>query len=144
MSIKAGELRHKVVIQRYNNGAKDKAGFELPSQWVEHASIWSKITPLSSNDLISAQSEQSEVTARMKVRYRTDIDTTMRVIWKGRIFAISSQGLDDNEDGYIYTTFNLSGGVERFDDRISPKSELNATLETLVNEDLPNALNNKG
>lgn len=143
MSIKAGELRHRVIIQRYNSSAKDKDGFELPSQWVEHAALYAKITPLSSNDLISAQSEQSEVTARMKVRYRTDIDTTMRVIWKGRVFAISSQGLDDNNDGYTYTTFNLSGGVERFDGRISPKSELNATLETLVNEDLPNALNPK-
>lgn len=143
MSIKAGELRHKVIIQRYSIAAKDKDGFELPSQWVDYVSIWSKITPLSSNDLISAQAEQSEVTARMKTRYRTDINTNMRVIWKGRIFAISSQGLDDNEEGYIYTTFNLSGGVERFDDRISPKSELNATLETLVNEDLPNAFNHK-
>lgn len=116
MGIKAGELRHKVIIQRYTVGAKDEDGFELPSQWVEHAAIWSKITPLSSNDLISAQAEQSEVTARMKIRYRTDIDTTMRVIWKGRVFAINSQGLDDNEDGYTYTTFNLTGGVEKFKD----------------------------
>lgn len=116
MGIKAGELRHRVIIQRYNSGGKDKDGFELPSQWVEHAALYAKITPLSSNDLISAQSEQSEVTARMKIRYRTDIDTKMRVIWKGRVFAISSQGLDDNDDGYTYTTFNLSGGVETFKD----------------------------
>lgn len=143
MSLKAGELRHRVIIQRCNDSLKDKNGFELPPVWIDHAEVWSKITPLSSNDLISAQAKQSEVTARMKVRYRTDIDTTMRVIWKGRIFAISSDGLDDSEDGYIYTTFNLSGGVERFADQVSPKSALNMGLENLVNEDLPNALNPK-
>ena len=54
----------------------------------------------------------------MKVRYRTglDIDTTMRVIWKGRIFAIDSQGLDDSDTGVEFTTFNLNGGIEQFKD----------------------------
>lgn len=50
----------------------------------------------------------------MMVRYNTEIDTGMRVIWKGRTYAIDSQGLDDNEDGMTYTTFNLRGNVENF------------------------------
>ena len=116
MGIKAGQLRHRVTIEQYSAGESDDDGFELPSQWVVITKLWAKITPLSSKDLISAQSEQSEVTARMTVRYNTTINTAMRVIWKGRIFAIDSQGLDDNEDGYTYTTFNLSGGVEIFKD----------------------------
>ena len=48
----------------------------------------------------------------MMVRYNTEINTTMRVIWKSRTYAIDSQGLDDNEDGMTYTTFNLRSGVE--------------------------------
>lgn len=114
MGIKAGQLRHRVTIEKYSSGESDDDGFELPAQWVEFTKLWAKITPLSSKDLISAQAEQSEVTARMVVRYNTTINTTMRVIWKGRLFAIASQGLDDNEDSYTYTTFNLSGGVEIF------------------------------
>lgn len=116
MGIKAGQLRHRVTIEQYDAGGKDADGFELPSQWSVHSKLWAKITPLSSKDLLSAQAEQSEVTARMMVRYNTAINTTMRVIWKGQTFAIDSDGLDDNEDGYTYTTFNLRSGVEQFKD----------------------------
>lgn len=112
MGVRAGQLRHRVTIESYSSGGRDDDGFELPSQWIEHSKLWAKVTPLSSKDLISAQGEQSEVTARMMVRYNTDIDTGMRVIWKGRTYAVDSQGLDDNEDGMTYTTFNLRSGVE--------------------------------
>lgn len=112
MPVLAGQLRHRVTIEKYNAGGRDDDGFALPAAWVEHGKLWAKITPLSSKDLMRAQAEQSEVTARMLVRYNTEIDTTMRVIWKGRTFAIASEGLDDNEDGMTYTTFNLSQGVE--------------------------------
>ena len=114
MPVKAGQLRHRVTIAKYQAGGRDDDGYDLPAQWTEQGKLWAKVTPLSSKDLLSAQAEQSEVTARMMVRYNTDIDTTMRVIWKGRIFAIASQGLDDNDSGCEYTTFNLSGGIEQF------------------------------
>ena len=116
MAIKAGELRHRVTVQSFVSGGRDDDGCELPSEWIDYKKIWAKITPLSTKDLLSAQAADSEITARMKVRYRTglDIDTTMRVIWKGRVFAIDSQGLDDSDTGVEYTTFNLGGGVEQF------------------------------
>lgn len=50
------------------------------------------------------------------MRYRTDIDTTMRVIHKGIIYAIDSPALDDSGKGNEYCTFMLSGGIERFPD----------------------------
>lgn len=112
MGVRAGQLRHRVTIESYNSGGRDENGFETPATWIEHSKLWAKVTPLSSKDLLSAQAEQSEVTARMMVRYNTKIDTTMRVIWKGRTFAIDSEGLDDNEDSMTYTTFNLRSGVE--------------------------------
>jgi len=112
MSVRAGQLRHRVTIEKYVKGRRDDDGYNLPSQWIENGKLWAKVTPLSSKDLMSAQAEQSEVTARMMVRYNTEIDTTMRVIWKGKVYAIDSEGLDDNEDGVTYTTFNLSSGVE--------------------------------
>ena len=116
MAIKAGELRHRVTVQSFVSGGRDDDGFDLPSEWIDYKKIWAKITPLSTKDLLSAQAADSEITARMKVRYRTglDVDTTMRVIWKGRVFPIDSQGLDDSDTGVEYTTFNLGGGVEQF------------------------------
>lgn len=118
MAVAAGELRHRVIIQQYIKGGRDEDGYDLPSSWTLFKKIYCKITPLSTKDLLSAQAADSEVSARMKVRYQTGlgIDTEMRVIWKDRIFAIDSQGLDDASTGLEYTTFNLSGGVEQFKD----------------------------
>nr|WP_317199798.1 phage head closure protein [uncultured Psychrobacter sp.] len=118
MAVKAGELRHRVTIQEYIKGGRDDDGHELPSDWTLYQTVWAKITPLSTKDLLTAQAAQSEVSARMKVRYQTgqNINTTMRVVWKDRIYAIDSQGLDDADTGLEYTTFNLSGGVEQFKD----------------------------
>ncbi len=113
MGQSAGELRHRVVIQKYQQGGRDDDGFEIEGGWIEYAKLWAKVTPLSAKDLIAAQADQSEGTARMKIRYRTDIDTEMQVIWKNRVFSIKSQALDDNEDSYTYCTFLLGQGVER-------------------------------
>lgn len=113
MGIAAGELRYRVTIEQYGGGGRDEDGFEIASTWSEYAKVWAKITPLSSKDLINAQAAQSEVIARMVVRHRTDITTDMRVVHRGRIYHIASEGLDDNENGLIYTTFQLSSGVER-------------------------------
>jgi len=109
----AGELRHRVVIQKYQQGGRDDDGFEIEGCWIEYAKLWAKVTPLSAKDLIAAQADQSEGTARMKIRYRTDIDTEMQVIWKNRVFSIKSQALDDNENSYTYCTFLLGQGLEK-------------------------------
>lgn len=108
----ASELRHKVKIEVRGEGGRDENGFVLPSSWIPYKTLWAKITPVSARDLALVQSEVTEVTARMKIRYRTDINTAMRVLWKDKIYSIVSEGLDDNEDGYTYTTFNLSYGIE--------------------------------
>lgn len=123
MPVHAGELRNRITVQAFTDGGRDEDGFEIEAAWSDYINLWAKITPLSSKDLISAQADQSEVVARMKIRYREDIDTTMRVIWKGRIFAIDSQALDDNETGVTYSTFNLSGGIERFKGEVWPKAQ---------------------
>ncbi len=118
MAVSAGELRHRVSIQQYIKGGRDDDGFDMPSSWTLFKKVYCKITPLSTKDLLSAQATDSEVSARMKVRYSSGlgIDTDMRVIWKGRTFAIDSQGLDDADTGLEYTTFNLSSGIEQFKD----------------------------
>ncbi|AZP30400.1 head-tail adaptor protein [Acinetobacter pittii] len=113
MGQNAGELRHRVIIQHYIEGGRDEDGFPIECGWSEYKKLWAKITPLSAKDLIAAQADQSEVVARMKIRYREDITTKMQVLWKGRIFSIQSQALDDSEDSYTYGTFLLGQGLEK-------------------------------
>ncbi len=109
----APELRNRVIIQAYTEAGRDDDGFPIEGGWSEFKKLWAKVTPLSAKDLIAAQADQSEVVARMKIRYREDITTKMQVIWKGRIFSIKSQALDDSEDSYTYCTFLLGQGLEK-------------------------------
>ncbi len=113
MGRRAGELCHRVQIQKKTSG-RDENNYPIVEGWVLHKVLWAKVTPLSARDLIAAQAAQSETIARLKINYRTDIETTMRVIHKGRIYAITSPALDDPESGNEYCTFTLSGGLEKF------------------------------
>lgn len=112
MGIKAGELRHRVTVQVLQGG-RDEDGFEIADGWVDYTQLWAKITPLSSRDLMTAQAQGAEVVARMVVRHRTDLTTGMRIIHRGDVYHITSDGLHDNENGLIYTTYQLSKGIER-------------------------------
>ncbi len=107
MAQRAGELCHRITIQKLTSG-RDEDGYPLPEQWTDYVQLWAKVTHLSGKDLIAAQASQSKVIARLKIRYREDIDTTMRVIYKGRAYAIDSQPLEDTNSGYESVTFLLS------------------------------------
>ncbi|QDJ91873.1 phage head closure protein [Acinetobacter haemolyticus] len=116
MGLNAGDLRDRVIIQKKSGSGRDDDGFANTISWVEHANLWAKITPLSARDLFAAQAAQAKTIARMMVRYRTDIDTTMRVIYRGMIYAIDGPALNDAETGNIFSTFLLSNGVEKFNE----------------------------
>lgn len=107
MSQNAGELRHRIMVQHFTSG-RDEDGYPTPEQWVDLMPLWAKVTHLSGNDLIAAQASNSKVVARVKIRYREDIDTTMRVIYKSKTYAIDSQPLEDTNSGYESVTFLLS------------------------------------
>lgn len=107
----ASELRHRVVIQVKGQN-RNTDGYPTSVDWTEYKKLWAKVTHLSGKDLIAAQANQSKVVARLKLRYRKDINTTMRVVYKDQIYAIDSQALEDNNSGNEYITFLLSQGTE--------------------------------
>lgn len=111
--MRSNELRHRVQIQKKTSG-RDENNYPIAEGWKAFKTLWAKVTPLSARDLIAAQAAQSETIARLKINYRTDIDTEMRVIHKGRIYSITSPALDDPDSGNEYCTFTLSGGLEKF------------------------------
>lgn len=110
---RASELRHRVTIQQ-KLIERDENNYPRPEVWIDHVKLWAKVTPLSAKDLLAAQAGQGKTVARMKIRYREDIDTTMRVIHKGRIYAIDGPPLDDPNNSYEYVTLLLSNGTEQY------------------------------
>lgn len=66
-----------------------------------------QFTPLSVKDIIAGQAQNSQITARAKIRYRTDIDHTMRVQYAGRMYETVGEPLADNASGREYLTLVL-------------------------------------
>ena len=111
MSQRAGELCHRVKIQKFTKTYDD---YNYATEtWEDHASLWAKVEFLSVKDTIAASAAQQSTVARCKIRKRNDIESTDRLIFEGRVFSIDGPPMPDNENGKIYCTLMLSGGVEK-------------------------------
>ncbi len=77
---------------------------------MEWARVWAGIEPLSARDFIAAQAVQSEVTARIVIRYREGVTAAMRIKHAGRLYTIHGV-LPDAKSGREYLTLPVSEGV---------------------------------
>lgn len=109
MAIKAGKLRHRVKFQAPGLVQDPVTGEMLPG-WTDFTSAWASIEPLSARDFIAAQANQSEITARIVIRYRPGILPTMRILHRGKVYAIQG-ALPDAKSGLEYLTLPVSEGV---------------------------------
>lgn len=122
MSLEAGRLRHQVRIERLENlldsngdPVQDESTGALSQEWVEVATVWAAIEPLSAREFIQSQATQSEVTARITIRHRDGMDPAMRLVHvrTGRPDVVyNPRGfLADRESGLEYMTIPVGAGV---------------------------------
>lgn len=107
--MRAGDLRHRITLQRPEYTQDDITGEMTPS-WVEVAKIWASVEPVSVNQFVSAATNQSKVSARIVIRYRKGIDPTMRILHRDKIYNIEGV-LADKVSGLEYLTLPCSEGV---------------------------------
>lgn len=93
MSVAAGTLDKRVRIERLI-GTVDSWGQPVET-WQEVATVWANIRTLTgssfiTNELQAGGSEVSRTTASIRIRARSDIDHSMRVVHKERIYEIRS------------------------------------------------------
>lgn len=89
---------------------QDPVTGEMVTTWVTVAQAWAEIVPMSGREFLSAGAEQSEVRGRMVIRYREDVDSSMRVVHRGRYYNILA-ALPDAESGREHVTLMTSEGV---------------------------------
>ncbi|WP_223532061.1 phage head closure protein [Pseudomonas sp. BF-R-30] len=109
--MRAGLLRQRITFQEPGL-VQDRETGEMLAGW---QTTWEKvpasIESLSARDLIAAQAGQSEVTARIVIRYRPGVQPTMRILHRGTIYNIQGQPLPDKKAGLEYLTLLVSAGV---------------------------------
>lgn len=108
-AVAAGLLRHKVQLQAPQI-AQDPDTGEMVKTWVTIAEPWAQIVPSSAREFIAASAEQSEVRGRIVIRYRGDVDASMRIVYRGKWYAILGV-LEDAESGLEHLTLPVAEGV---------------------------------
>jgi len=109
MAIASGKLRHRLRLQEQQT-TQDPATGELLVLWVTIAEFWGEKVPLSAKDFISASSQQSEIRGRFTIRFRSNINASMRILHKGLAHQIIGV-LPDAESGIEYLSIPYGEGV---------------------------------
>ena len=84
--MRAGDLRRRVTIQQ-KSVTRDTYGAEVVS-WTDVATVWASVEDLSGRELYDAERITTEVTTRIRMRYRAGITTDMRAVYGARTFNI--------------------------------------------------------
>lgn len=103
--IRAGTLRQRVTLQRPETTGSGLG--ERSVAWVDVATVWANFTPLSVREFIASQQTQSQLSARVVIRYRDDVDATMRLAYRGKVYDIAGV-MADPDSGREYLTFPVS------------------------------------
>lgn len=122
--MKSGKLRHRVRIEQYapqrgtdDEVIQDETTGEIQRSWVPVATVWAAIEPISAREYIQSQATQSQVTARLTIRYRSGLDASMRLVHlvndtPAKIYNPHAF-LQDLDSGLEYMTIPCSEGVSQ-------------------------------
>lgn len=83
-----GQLTERVTIQRVQSGA-DEIG-QPYSTWLTLGTTWASVEPLVGREYFAAGGAQSEVTTKVRMRYRPGITSADRLIHEGKLYGITS------------------------------------------------------
>lgn len=108
MSLAAGKLRHQIEIQEPVT-VKNSSG-EREQTWQFVAKVWASVEPVSVREFSASQQIQSNVSTRIVIRRRSDINATMRILFRNQIFNIEGV-LSDPVSGLEYQTLPCSEGL---------------------------------
>lgn len=112
-----GELRHRIALER-PVVTQDEHGAEVITWTQEWPSVPAKIAPISGKEFLAGQGIVGQVTERITIRWRPDVDPAMRAV---RVTAEGSPArfevyniaavLPDDKSGREWITLMCNRGV---------------------------------
>lgn len=88
--MKSEELKHRITFQILETLTSEN-GFEIET-WVDYRDLWACVTNLHGREYFEAAAVQAENTVKFTIRYTDEIETTMRILFKGKHYNITSIG----------------------------------------------------
>lgn len=96
--LRASHLRHRITIQRPVAG-QDAAG-QPSTTWTDVCTVWADVRYLNGLEAIRADARTGVRRASVRIRYRGDITTAMRVVHGTDRLAITTD-LPDVRSGFV-------------------------------------------
>lgn len=78
-----GKLNHRITFQIQNLDSEEE-------EWNDIVTTWASINPISGREYYQAETINSDLTHKVRLRYRKGITPDMRILYKYRIFNIVS------------------------------------------------------
>lgn len=93
---RCSRLRHRLTLQQELQTPDGVGGYD--KSWQDVATLWaeiipvttvnSKLTSLAGKEILFADKIESQISHRVIMRYRADIDASMRLVFDSRVFNI--------------------------------------------------------
>lgn len=97
--LKAGDLTERISIEK-RGGRENENGEPLPDDWVTHATTWANVRFMSGKEHVVSGAVRSSAVASMRIRFRRDIESEMRVRYSDQLYDIVAV-LPNRADGYV-------------------------------------------
>jgi len=87
--IKIGDLRQRIIFQSPRKVDDGHGGWNVPS-WDDTTTVWAQVEPISGREYFAAAQVKTEITHRVRIRYRADLNEEMRIKFGTRYLAIEA------------------------------------------------------
>ena len=82
--MRAGRLRKRITIEQRIPGSD----FAREDSWTDFVTVWAAVEPVRGAEAVAAEQIQSEVSAKVVMRYLGGLRPDMRIRHEGRIYEI--------------------------------------------------------
>lgn len=83
-----GDLRHRITLQRFTTTVNEN-GFEVET-WDDFKTVWAAVSNLHGREYFAAAAVRQENTVRFTIRYLEGINTSMRILFRGKQYNITA------------------------------------------------------
>jgi len=87
MWMQIGDLRHRITFQKHTTTINEN-GFEVET-WEDYRTVWRQPATCMA-EYYAAAAVQAENTVKFTIRYLTGLDTTMRILFRGKQYNITA------------------------------------------------------
>lgn len=77
--MQSGRYRHEITLLRRVDNQQPGGQVKHSYEPIPNGTVWARIAPISGREFFAAAQVQSEVTTRISIRWRDDVDETCRV-----------------------------------------------------------------